>query len=336
MKERQIAILGASASGKSTWIGALASSLLEDSAEHVCLVDVAAAMAPLLRLSEPLELGEYPKRTPIDHQTDLELPLATKGERFPDARFTLRVGDYAGEQVERLFRDRARGWSEAWKTRARADAIVLFLRPEATTPLPRLEPSRATRDQWEALRSSSPEAPATVHLKSPQAAGPEDLFSDVLVEEAADAPAPAPGEPVRVPTVLALVELLQFLRDVRGLAPGERPPTGALRIVLLASAWDQVDQAWRTNGQGPAAFLAEQAPLLHDFLWSNFHADDVFRFGLSSTGGDLGKLGHRERYEEEPGGFVEWTDTTGHLCSTRDLALPLYWALFGDAALKEG
>ncbi|MBI2374316.1 MAG: hypothetical protein HYV07_10015 [Deltaproteobacteria bacterium] len=132
-----------------------------------------------------------------------------------------------------------------------------------------------------------------------------------------------------IPTALSVIELLQFLRKVRGLEPGERPPAGTFRVAILVSAWDAIDPSWRA--QGPTKWLAQEMALFEDTLWSNFRREDTFRFGLSSTGGDLRNESYRRDFGG--GGFVEWADSTGVVRHTRDLALPLYWALFGDLAL---
>jgi hypothetical protein len=68
-----------------------------------------------------------------------------------------------------------------------------------------------------------------------------------------------------------------------------------------------------------------------DFLWSNFRTEDVFRFGLSSTGGDLNNPAYKKRYLDDPRGFVEWRDF-GASHASDDIGLPLYWLLFGQDA----
>jgi hypothetical protein len=158
------------------------------------------------------------------------------------------------------------------------------------------------------------------------------VFGPLAVEGLQEAPRAQPSEPVVVPTALATIELLQFIRYVRGLAPGERPHgERRLPVALLVSAWDAVDEDWRRAG--PTAYLTQNLPLLTDYLWSNFLPDDVFCFGLSATGGDLLDASYRKRYQDDPSGFVEWTDGSGTRQQSRDIGLPLYWLLFGDRAL---
>jgi hypothetical protein len=133
--------------------------------------------------------------------------------------------------------------------------------------------------------------------------------------------------------VIAMIEVFQFLRHMRGLAPGERPSPGSFRVGVVVSAWDSVAPEWRR--EGPAAYCSEFAPLLRDFLWSNFHLDDAFHFGISSTGGDLHSKSFAAQYKRAPGGFVEWS-VSNSIVQSSDLSIPVAWALFGlagDSAL---
>jgi hypothetical protein len=162
---------------------------------------------------------------------------------------------------------------------------------------------------------------------------PEAFHGPLHVDETPPPPRLSPSAPVAVPDTFSVIELLQFIRHVRGLAPGHRPRgKERFRIALLVSAWDAMDSAWRKVG--PAAWLAQQFPLLEDFLWSNFSGDDLFRFGLSATGGDLHDPRYRSQYLDTPCGFIEWRDPLRGIRRTRDIGLPLYWLLFGDHAFS--
>lgn len=307
-----IALLGGPSSGKTTYLGALVDALQLSATPRLRLGLRPSDALAYDRLTEPLLDATYPQRTKEERHV-LDLPLVAIRDGH-DEKIALTMGDYDGEEVERLFKDRTHGFSPEWQARATTRGLLLFIRPDALAPLPRLRPP--------------PTAPGE---RKPASPGPEDVFGPGLHEEV---PAPriaAPHDPVQVPTVLAIIELLQFLRHVRGLGPGERPRRGEMRIALLASAWDSVDQTWRDKG--PSHFFAERASLLEDFLWCNYHLDDVFRFGLSSTGGDLRDPGHQDRYRDDPHGIVTWADVSGAIHTTRNLALPLEWALFGDSTL---
>ncbi|MEP7119637.1 MAG: hypothetical protein ABJE95_01960 [Byssovorax sp.] len=325
-----VALLGGPSSGKSTYLGAVIHALETASSSTLTLGVLPDDATAYERLSEPLLRLTYPQRTKGERNV-LDLPLLSQRGGLSQ-EIHLTMGDYDGEEVERLFRDRTRGYSAEWRARASARGLLLFIRPDALTSLPQLTPHEllSDREQLLALKAKGEKkVPAKKRRKAED--DPERAFGGGLKDEARAARVAAPNDAVRVPTVLAVVELLQFLRHERGLAPGERPEPGQLRIALLAAGWDAVDPAWKKKG--PSAFFAEQAPLLHDFLWSNYRMADVCHFGLSSTGGDLRKPGYQQQYREDPHGFVSWADATGRLHQTRNLALPIEWALFGDEAL---
>lgn len=84
-----------------------------------------------------------------------------------------------------------------------------------------------------------------------------------------------PWDPRLAPTQVQLVDLLQLFRI---------PPIhiGARRVAVILSAWDKVI----VEGRSPESFLAEQLPLLDQYLRSG--ADDWIWevYGVSAQGGD--------------------------------------------------
>lgn len=342
--EKRLTLLGGPSSGKSTYLGALIDALEDDALSNLALsIDVPVDSRAWEHLTEPILEGQYPQRTQAGRRLDIDVPLQLSPRRPVDAppvAFSLRVSDYDGEDVERLFRDRTRGWTDEWRARAHADGVLLFLRPPAIRQLPRplasdIEMTEAERWRHLAGLSSSSSLPSSPPSGHNTRTGPETFFKPGLVADEIPAPPPArPDDPVRIPTVLALIELLQFIRHVRELAPGERSPRGRLRIAILLAAWDAADAGWQQRGA--AAYIGESLPLLADFLWSNFHDADVYCFGVSATGGDLHDEHYRARFQERAEGatgYVTWTDSVGAIHTQRDLSIPLRWALFGDTAL---
>jgi hypothetical protein len=318
MSIRAVSLLGGPGSGKSTYLGAVLDALLGEQTDGFTLLEEAADTTIIGQLIAPLLRGEYPTRTAADQRLACELRLGYR-DLSGMLPFTLSVGDYAGEEVERLFKDRVEGWSPEWRSRAGADALLVALRPAAIVPLPRM-----------GRQAPPPSKPAR-----PFGADPTSVFGLGLADaEIPERHLAAPDEAIRIPvaTVLALIELLQFIRHARGLAPGQRPRDGRLRIGVMLTAWDAVATEWRE--QPPAAYLAHHVPLLVDFLRSNFLPDDVLCFGISATGGNLQDEAHRARYIDAPGGFVAWADAHGVVQRRTDLALPLRWALFGDTSMR--
>jgi len=324
-----VAVLGGPASGKTTYMGALVRALEGKKLAHLELRGLPDDATAYGRLSGPLGKLQYPQRTKAERH-NLELPLrAKRGEQTED--ISLLMGDYDGEEVERLFRDRNQGYSDEWRARAHAAGMLLLVRPNALTPLPRLRIAETLtdRDRFNALKSSTTPAKRIRSIGNAHA-DPETAFGMGIQDEPHEPRIAAPTDAVQVPTVLAVVELLQFLRHERGLSPGERPKAGDLRIALIASAWDAVDVAWQRKG--PQAFFVEHAPLLREFLWSNHRTEDVTFFGLSSTAGNLHDPDYKKTYRRKPHGFVEWSDVSGRIHRSQNLALPIEWALFGDEA----
>ncbi len=324
MSERKIALLGGPESGKSTYLGTLLDALdaLDEGGLNGLEKNGEAPDArPIERLTEPLLDGNYPQRTQLGERSSISQPLKYCDADGKTTEFTLSIGDYAGEEVERIFKDRVGGWSAQWQGQAQSGALLLFLQPSSITPLP-------------LLRTRAPINPPPQPPLKRFGSEPSTVFGPGV---AADEPAPrqdGDSGPMRIPTMLALIELLQFIQRARGLCPGERPPEGQMRIALVLSAWDAIDEQWREAG--PKMYLNHHMPLLVDYLWSNFQAADVQVFGLSSTGGDLRDPAYKERYldrAQESGGFVDHVDVTGQINRSMDLGLPLRWALFGDVAM---
>ncbi len=325
-----VAVLGGPASGKTTYMGALVRALEGKKLAHLELRGLPDDATAYGRLGGPLAKLHYPQRTKAERH-NLELPLrAMRDDRVEEV--SLLMGDYDGEEVERLFRDRNQGYSEEWRTRAHAAGMLLLVRPNALTPLPRLRIAEtlSDRERLLALKSSMPAKRQRIVTHAHDE--PETAFGTGIQDEPDAARIAAPTDAVHVPTVLAIVELLQFLRHERGLSPGERPKSGTLRIALIASAWDAVDEVWQRRGA--QTFFAENAPLLREFLWSNHRREDVTFFGLSSTAGDLHDPEYKKAYRRNAHGYVEWADVSGHIHRSKNLALPIEWALFGDEAFS--
>ena len=320
----RVALLGGPSSGKSTYLAALIDGLQMYAVEHLKMGPLPSDATAISRLPEALQDGRYPDRTARDSRTPLVLPLETVGDLLPAAHFELQTGDYAGESVDALFQDRQ--WSEEWTSWSAADALLLFLRPAATIPLPRPSAPLNDQERWRSLRGEVAEV-ARPAARSGLRASLKRSFAD----ESPPPPVRGPLDPVRVPTSLAMVELLQLLRHSRGLGPAERAPRGTLRVVLVVSAWDAVEPVWKEKG--PNALLACDFALLEDFLYCNFYPEDILRIGLSATRGDLNRELEREQYINAPGGTIVWQRPDGELAQTSNLGLPVLWSLFGDRAL---
>ena len=86
---------------------------------------------------------------------------------------------------------------------------------------------------------------------------------------------PAQWHPKFAPTQVQLVELLQLFRSSALSVP-------AKRVVIMLSAWDKVEE----EGRNPAAYLAENLPLLNQYLRQGADDWDYRIYGVSAQGGE--------------------------------------------------
>lgn len=319
-KVQTIALLGGPGSGKTTWLGAVANLIDQELLPQITRTQLSADTRAIDKFSEPLLVGEYPQRTPRDQRDPISLHLSATQDDDAKTPFTLQVEDFAGEDMERVFSDRL--WPDAWRRWSEsANGVLLFVRQPELVPLPAIR-SPAER----CIDGLLGPFPSHGWLGAPD---PGAAFGGGFVSETPETPRASPRDPQRVPTTLALIELLQLLRAQRGVATGVRAGHG-LRVAIVVTAWDAVHD-YKT----PNEWLAQNAPILEDYLWSNFAPADVMRFGLSSTGVDLRVSKNASRYDEDPRGFVVWTNA-GEPREEPDIGLPMRWALFGASALKIG
>jgi len=329
--EGAIAVIGGPGSGKSTWLGSVLEAVQQGQSGVLGLPpggfpnDAQAIKV----LTDPLVDARYSERTPFEQEVELRVGLRAQHEALGERDVQLAVSDYAGEQLDRLFEHRTRGWGQSWRARANAAGLLVFIRPAANLPLPRRVKVPVGSSWAQGLSDTSPSSPS--RLLSPIT--PDQVFP-AISDEVPVVPLPGPRDPVSIPTVLALIEMLQFLRGERGYHLGQRPTRGSMRVALVVSAWDAVGEEWRRKG--PNHYLAEHLPMLEEFIWSSFEADDVFRFGLSATGGDLKNDEYRKKYQDDPAGWCEWAAADGRIEHTDEVSLPLLWTLFGDPALTCG
>lgn len=89
------------------------------------------------------------------------------------------------------------------------------------------------------------------------------------------------------PTQVQLVELLQFILNLKGIEASS--PGAFLRVAVIISAWDVVEQADKVPKlqQTPAQWLAENLPLLDQFLKANWQHFRCSIYGVSAQGGDI-------------------------------------------------
>lgn len=116
------------------------------------------------------------------------------------------------------------------------------------------------------------------------------------------------------PTAVKLIDLLQ-------LAMWSRPPGKPTRLSLIASAWDLVAETFTS----PREWLAEEMPLLDQFLRNNTEAFSSRVFGVSAQGAPLKEVRSRLIKFDSPSDRIRVLvddDPSSH-----DVTKPLRWSL---------
>jgi hypothetical protein len=129
-----------------------------------------------------------------------------------------------------------------------------------------------------------------------------------------------------VPTQVVMIDWLQFIAKAFSDRFGS---TRRPRLAMIVSAWDRVPEDRKVAG--PTAYIAEEFPLLAQFLESNRDLFDVGVFGVTIAGGDFkDEPGFKETSlaKENPlsGGYVV-RDLGPALAKRSDMTLPVAWAL---------
>lgn len=117
------------------------------------------------------------------------------------------------------------------------------------------------------------------------------------------------------------IEVLQRLLFVRGTSP--RSTISSPRLAFVLSVWDELQGA--DADMAPWDLLQSRAPLLYNFLRSNWVESEITIFGLSATEKTLPK-------EEPDLDFAINGSTRGYVLTSNcekssDLTLPLAWLL---------
>ena len=145
------------------------------------------------------------------------------------------------------------------------------------------------------------------------ARGIESTLPGSQAEATTATAAPNAWLPDMIPHQAKIVEILQFLLERK-----QEKPRGA----IVVSAWDLVDNL----GVSPHAFIAQQLPLLQQFLETN---DDLLEhtvFGVSAQGGDI-------TVESEKQTLLELYDALNRIrvCqgleTCHDITKPIAWLL---------
>jgi hypothetical protein len=240
MIEKNVSMIGGVSAGKTTFLIALWHVVSDMHKPHKVKLRTLPAIRDRLNELEEFWLQCNPiPRTPLSSSNDIVVGEISVDE---DSPLILCIPDRAGESFHHqwAFREVTADYAEAIR---RANGVLLFINPE--------------------------------RLKRPRTI-------DAAVQEIADiagivgAPSrPRPREASDAPDQVVLVELLQFVEELR--APS-RPP----KLAVMISAWDLVEH----EGLTPRQWLEAWAPLLAQFVDANKMKWSTEVFGVSAFGGD--------------------------------------------------
>jgi Double-GTPase 1 len=247
--------LGEQATGKSSLLVALYGALVNHRAGELRIVRTVDNVAFLSRGLQAFGRRESVRRTPVDSDERLVIELA-RG----DQTVTLELPDHSGELLQQMLDERV--WDrELHRQIGAAAGALLFLRAERVR-------TRELDDRFGAPVLSSVER-FTGHE-------PDDRFAAPPFRGYGELDAPAhPIEPTPIPADARAVDLLQEILEER---------SDPFPVAVVVSAWDRVNFAHTS----PASWLADQAPLLEQFLASNSRQLPHAVFGVSAQGGEFG------------------------------------------------
>jgi hypothetical protein len=271
----KVPLVGPVRAGKSTYIAALYNAFSSGESTSGIRFDAEPTVRErLLKLHTPwLSCQEVPRT--VD-SGPFEFPLGTvslRGHR----KVELVVPDRAGES----FLDQwVRRYLEPDYVDAVAEAagILAFLHPGHVHEVRRIDD---TMHELTALLSDDGPSSTGEPVDGGRAA--QAGASEGVRDEIPSAPI-EDWQADLAPTEVVLVELLQFVDDLRGKQP--------VPIGLIVSAWDTVAKL----GLSPQGWLAEYMPLLTQYLDSRSKKGAAIRvYGASATGGNIRDADDRKR-----------------------------------------
>ena len=303
-EQNSVLIIGGPDAGKSNFLFRL--WLAIDGGTGALLKDGLPSEVVYLRGgAERLLEGEFAARTSKEVHERVVIPVRSAAP--PNARGTLVVPDVPGEQVAAICRNRE--WSSNWEEHITSRcSCLLFIRAGSDEIVAPLDWATCFEKYKSVIK---PPAEAQETAKS----GDEPAVAGQGEE----------GKAFELPTDVLMTEWLQFLRRAFTLAVGGhcRP-----RLGVVISAWDAVphDQ----QAAGPAAYLAENFPMLQQFIETNEASFEFQLFGVSVVGGDLknDEDFKKEYLKGNPCGFgfvLHLADNAFR--ESPDITLPVAWAL---------
>lgn len=291
--EAHLVFMGLPGSGKTTFLAALWHVLDDRSSEtRLKLKRLSVDRAYLHRIAADWQACLQVQRTKLEPEERVTLSLASG-----NTDFELTVPDLSGEVFQQQLVDRKIPVGHHENIR-RATGFVLFVHPRVK------EGTQITYSrQLSSVLGGAPKPPAAAVADG--AVAVTDIPTSAV----------EPWSIEKVPTQVALVELLQFALE---------SAARKVRVAVVISAWDLVESAVPTGT--PQDYLSREMPLLRQFLESN---DDLLEhtvFGVSAQGGDI-------TVEEQKKALLDLDDALKRIKvrhgaeASQDITRPIAWLL---------
>lgn len=317
MSVRRILIAGMPSSGKTTYMAAMRHVLLSDETKTALLMSRLADDERHLNLLQDRWLAlETFERTREKSEAWVTLHVR---DRMTEVEADLEMPDLRGEMFERpaAFGMCHRQVAEAL---VESDGILLFTNAEKPDDNLLISDFGDLDDNEGAPADGKSDPEVSESKKSSEASrNPTDGVDDPDANIAR--PAGTTGrtrfQADRMPEEAKIVELLQFANR----SPRTRRRR---RLGLIVSAWDVVIDG--EDIRDPTQWLAQQRPMLAQFLRYNADAWDVRVYGASAQGGKLPRDEARLKAIETAS---ERIVMIGHDVPRHDPTAPLGWLISG-------
>jgi hypothetical protein len=282
-------LMGLPAAGKTTFLAALWYVVQNPSAKSLLQLD--HVVGDFKKLNELRECWLRCKPVP---RTSLALE-ATLSMHLKDqvgGKVVLQIPDLAGESFENQWVERASSVTYDKMVQG-AQGAIFFINPKRVIPPIRIDMIETIADAFDEDASEEDEE------KEPEPSAESQPEWD----------------PHATPTQVKVAELLQFLLQR---CPAERP----LRVALVVSAWDLVSQLPPIT---PATWLANELPLLNQFLQSHPTQLDCRVYGLSAQGGQYQDAGADPLCKMDPLSRIVLVGDS--VVQKHDLTEPIKWLM---------
>lgn len=266
--------------------------------------------------AESLLSGDFAGRTSKEVMEHASIPV--KSVQDAGRTGVLNVPDVPGEKIVEVYR--LRRWTELWESCIAAECgCLMFVRASSDEIVMPLDYAACVAAFGAPLPAHPSPPGGASGASSANPTGPAASSSSL------SHPADQGITASETPTDVLLIDWLQFLRRAfTDRVGGHCRP----RVGLVVAAWDAVPHDFQSCN--PKHYLAENFPLVHQFMETNADRFDFQVFGVSILSGDLkNDAAFQAEYRQgvpQSFGYVVHS-LTGELKKESDVTVPVTWAM---------